>query len=91
MLKGYRELSQNEKDLMNEITAKGAELEALVKRVTDTFKAMYDEAIDYINKTDTEVTCGVLDKNYKFLEVAETHLQLGLMALKRAAAKPDLF
>lgn len=34
-IKGYRELSQEEIDLMNEIKAKGAELGDLVKKLRD--------------------------------------------------------
>ena len=33
-IKGYRELSQSEIDLMNDIKEKGIELEALISRLT---------------------------------------------------------
>lgn len=35
-IKGYRELSQNEIDLMNQIKQKGAELDQLVQSLRDT-------------------------------------------------------
>lgn len=72
---GYRELSQAEIDLMNEIKAKGAELEALIKKV--------DEVNSGTDVGDTGC--------YRWSAIAKTDFQTGLMALTRAVAKPESF
>lgn len=43
-IKGYRDLSQDEIDLMNEIKAKGEELSALIQRVNDTVKPAFRDS-----------------------------------------------
>lgn len=43
-IKGYRDLSQVEIDLMNEIKAKGAELGALVEKLFDHTRQQIDAA-----------------------------------------------
>ncbi|MDH7548259.1 Acb2/Tad1 domain-containing protein [Stenotrophomonas geniculata] len=76
---GYRELSQAEIDLMNEIKAKGAELGALVKRLED-------------NQARTTAEHGSGDAEpFRWIAIGKTHLQQGLMALTRAVAKPESF
>lgn len=72
---GYRELSQAEIDLMNEIKAKGAELRSLVEKVNDTNTAIEGDKGD----------C------YRWSSIAKTDFQTGLMALTRAVAKPESF
>ncbi|WP_019658924.1 DUF7681 family protein [Stenotrophomonas hibiscicola] len=72
---GYRELSQAEIDLMNEIKAKGEELQALVNKVNDTNTAIEGDKGD----------C------YRWSAIAKTDFQTGLMALTRAVAKPGSF
>lgn len=72
---GYRELNQAEIDLMNNIKAKGAELEALVAEVNDVNASMEGSKND----------C------YRWSAIAKTDFQTGLMALTRAVAKPDSF
>lgn len=72
---GYRELSQAEIDLMNEIKAKGAELQALVEKVNDTNTVIEGDKGD----------C------YRWSSIAKTDFQTGLMALTRAVAKPESF
>ncbi|WP_286075686.1 hypothetical protein [Stenotrophomonas sp. 59] len=72
---GYRELSQAEIDLMNEIKAKGAELQALVEKVNDTNTVIEGDKGD----------C------YRWSAIAKTDFQTGLMALTRAVAKPESF
>ena len=75
----YRELSQAEIDLMNEIKAKGAELGALVKRLED-------------NQTRNTAEHGSGDAEpFRWIAIGKTHLQQGLMALTRAVAKPESF
>ncbi len=76
-IKGYRELSQEEIDLMNEIKAKGAEFEDLISRLHETQDAITDEH----GTGDAEPR--------RWINIGKTHLQQGLMALTRAVAKPE--
>ena len=65
---GYRELSQSEIDLMNEVKEQGKVLDALITQMT------HNHEVDR-----------------RWLEIGTTNLQLGLMALTRAIAKPSSF
>ena len=67
-IKGYRELGQEEIDLMNEIKQKGVELGELV----------------------TTLRAG-LEVDQRWVSIARTHFQQGLMALTRAVAQPTNF
>lgn len=76
---GYRELSQDEIDLMNEIKEQGKVLSALV---------------DKVNACNTAHSDSVLVADSKALRsgaIAATDLQTGLMWLTRAVAKPEFF
>lgn len=91
-IKGYRELSQDEIDLMNEIKAKGAELGELVEKLerknhSDANKAQIadlsgEEMVEAI-ETLTEARAWVHE--------GKMQLKKGLMALTRAVAKPAFF
>lgn len=74
-IKGYRELSQEEIDLVNEIKAKGADLEALLIKVR------------HLNAEHGAKDA----EHYRWESIAKTHFQQGLMALTRAVTKPDFF
>ena len=78
-IKGYRELSQEEIDLMNEIKAKGAEFEDLISRLHETQDAITAEH----GTGDAEPR--------RWISIGKTHIQQGLLALTRAVAKPDFF
>lgn len=67
-IKGYRELSQEEIDLMNEIKTRGVELGELIEKMQNA---------------------GGMDA--RWLSIAKTDLQKGLMALTRSVAKPEFF
>lgn len=78
-IKGYRELTQAEIDLMNEVKAKGAELEELIKKLDD-------------NVTSNNLQHGTADAEpRRWISIGKTHLQQGLMALTRAVAQPTFF
>lgn len=79
---GYRELTQAEIDLMNEIKEKGKELSALVDKVNLVNSNEDDEAFM------EQVT---VSKAFRSSAIAATDLQTGLMWLTRAVAKPDFF
>ncbi len=76
---GYRELSQAEIDLMNEIKATGTQLDELLKKVGDTQVRITAEH----GTGDAEP--------FRWIAISKNHLQQGLMALTRAVAKPESF
>lgn len=78
-IKGYRELSQEEIDLMNEIKEQGAALEDLVERLD---KAQFANSSGQVSPS-TEAL--------RWVRIGKTLLQLGTMALTRAVAKPEFF
>lgn len=78
---GYRELSQQEIDLMNEIKAAGEQLGQLVIKLETTFTIPSPIIEDDV--------CCAIDK--RWVAIAKTHLQQGIMALVRAVAKPESF
>lgn len=78
-IKGYRDLSQAEIDLMNEIKTEGESLKELIAKVEE-------------NQRVTTETHGTGDaEGYRWSAIAKTQLQQGLMALTRAVAKPEGF
>jgi hypothetical protein len=72
-ISGYRELTQDEIDLMNEIKQKGKELQLL------------------IDKIGTTPTSNPSAEPGRWLSMARTDLQVGIMKLTRAVAQPDFF
>ena len=86
-IKGYRELSQAEIDLMNEIKAKGVELGELCAKLEERLSeqsavAVHDEAEKH----------RIVGANpFRWLAIGRTHLQEGLMALTRSIAQPGFF
>lgn len=76
LIKGYRELSQAEIDLMNEIKQKGVELQELLEKVHD-----YNDSVDLPDGCES----------HRWTAIAKTDFQTGLMALTRAVAKPGFF
>ena len=79
-IKGYRELSQAEIDLMNEIKAKGAELGDLVARLRA-----------YPSEPSQTIVPGQSSLDQRWVSIGATHLQQGLMALTRSVAQPTFF
>lgn len=78
-IKGYRELSQEEIDLVNEIKEQGIALDALLDKLWGV--RMDAEEVDMENEREAA----------RWISIGKTHLQQGLMALTRAVAKPDFF
>lgn len=75
LIKGYRDLSQEEINLMNEAKALGEQIGALVDKL---------DAADFAQTSDQ-----VPDK--RSLALAKTNLQQGMMWLVRSIAKPASF
>lgn len=78
-IKGYRELSQEEIDLMNEIKEKAAEVGDLISRL----HRLDGTVIDGGNGDQQEAI--------RWRSIGRTHLQQGFMALTRSVARPDFF
>ena len=77
-IEGYRDLTQEEIDLMNKIKKKAAEIKDLVSEI-ESLTAKDPEGITvYINDP-------------RWAEIARTQLQQGFMALVRSVAKPESF
>ena len=79
LIKGYRDLSQDEIDLMNEIKAKGEEVGALCQKLHDRGlgQRLHDRGLGSIDQ--------------RWVGIGKTHLQQGIMALVRAVAQPTTF
>ena len=69
LIKGYRDLSQQEINVMNEVKALGTQCELLLEKIAR------DEAAP----------------DQRWVSIARTHLQEGIMALVRSIAKPTSF
>lgn len=78
-IKGCRELSQEEIDLMNKVKEEGVRLDALIQKLHDNQTAITQEH----GTPDGEAR--------RWISIGKTHLQQGLMALTRAVAKPEFF
>lgn len=84
-IKGYRDLSQEEIDLMNKIKALAEQVGELVEEVTQHECSLWENHDSYSEKY------GNLDDNFGWVESAKKDLQLGFMQLVRAVAKPQSF
>ena len=92
-ISGYRELTQVEIDLMNRIKAQGSILQALIRDVQDHLDSQIDlAAAEDASETGSEEFNRIVDANPdRWVEIATTDLQTGLMALTRAVAQPTTF
>lgn len=89
-ISGYRELSQEEIELMNKIKALGPVIEEVLNQVAD-------HVVDQICATDNggddmEEYNRLTDADpHRWVNIAQSNLQQGLMALTRAVAQPTFF
>jgi len=81
-IKGYRDLSQAEIDLMNEIKAKGEELRALVKKIETTIGPAPAVENGIAHEADSP---------YYWLRYAESCFRTGVMYAVRAVAQPSSY
>lgn len=94
---GYRELSQQEIDLMNRIKAKGIELLSLHSQLVDLLKL---QELSKINAMDqaaagkdsyeakAEFNRFHSAEPFRWAAIGKTDIQTGIMALVRAVAQP---
>lgn len=81
-IKGYRDLSQEEINLMNKIKALAEQVGELVAELE--VKTDDDYFNDDLNTSDSSEAC-------KWVSNGKRDLQLGFMQLTRAVAKPTTF
>lgn len=86
-ISGYRELSQEEIDLMNEIKALGPQLELLVSKIQHHIDMQYAAILEDCSEGDRLD----LAQPIRWLNIGKTDLQQGLMALTRSVAQPTFF
>ncbi|MCU4306221.1 hypothetical protein KTH06_10305 [Acinetobacter ursingii] len=88
-IKGYRQLSQVETDLINEIKAQGEAIESLTNKLRDHICDQFQTSFDNDDgDEDQRLTKAQPDK---WLNAGITNIQQGLMALTRAVAQPTIF
>lgn len=87
---GYRDLTQTEIDLMNEIKAKGIEVEQLVEKVNMYLVDQRNAA--KVSPDSTKETQRLdIAQSQRWAAIAKTDFQTALMALTRAVAQPVSF
>lgn len=88
----YRELSQTEIDLMNEIKAIGPRIETVIKEVQKYhLNQRKNSSLMSGNQLIAEVDRLELATPERFLALAKTDIQTGLMYLIRSVAQPTFF
>lgn len=78
-IKGYRDLSQEEIDLMNEVKDLGETLAALVRK------------LELISAPRSPLMGKGPEIDGRWVAIGTIHLQQGIMALVRSIAKPESF
>lgn len=90
-IKGYRELTQAEIDLMNRIKAKGGELLELHAELDGMLREQsQNKADDAAENTDcyAELERFQAAEPLRWAAIGKTDIQTGIMALVRAVAQP---
>lgn len=103
-IKGYRELSQDEIDLINQIKQKGVELSNLLDSLDEHIEGQFEpfsngelERSDKYTEgphdlsSDTELERLTAAQPKRWLNIARTHFQEGCMAATRSIAQPEFF
>lgn len=91
-IKGYRELNQDEIDLMNEIKEHGEVTKSLIQKVVDLRISQQDEVLNDIPEPQDSVRIlQQVDESIRCINIARESLQTGQMWFVRAIALPDSF
>jgi len=98
LIKGYRDLSAEEINLMNEIKQEGFALAILLLKAQIHLKHQATDALrgaehegDLTAEQDAEFLRIQQAEPTRWIAVAKTHFQEGMMALTRAVAQPGNF
>lgn len=81
---GYRELTQPEIDLMNEVKALGVLMESVLVKVSTHIGNQRNKTKTIEDRMDNATP-------ERFLALAKTEFQTGLMYATRAVAQPEFF
>lgn len=91
-ISGYRELSQQEIDLMNKIKALGPVIEEVLLKIEDHVKAQVIAGYNQADQGEQGESMRLYEATpERFIALAKTELQTGLMYLTRAVAQPTFF
>jgi hypothetical protein len=85
-IKGYRELSQQEIDRINQIKRMGGLIEILLVEINQAL-----EEQQAFPKDDDDARRFAIAEPMRWHKIAATDFQTGLMALTRAVAQPEFF
>lgn len=93
-IKGYRELNQEEVDLMNEVKALGPLVEAVIQKVTayvanQRYNCMNEVNNQVFDVEEYERLCKANPE--KFIALSTDNFQIGLMMLTRAIGQQTTF
>lgn len=92
-ISGYRELTQQEIDLMNEIKAFGPQFQGLLEKIdahhANQEAAAYGASPQEADTTEINRLTEAQPRRWK--AIATSHIQEGLMALTRSIAQPTFF
>lgn len=87
-IKGYRDLSQQEIDLMNRIKAHAEQTQTLLGEM---FELRHQQAHSACEGLQQEVDFNQANESIRCLTLAKEHLQTGQMWFVRAVALPNSF
>ena len=93
LIKGYRDLTQQEIDLINRVKAIAEEVSVVVDDIIQYRNAEYLNVFDTEDPT-SDATSDLLDSTYELTEWAKDgkrDLQVGFMKLVRSIAAPTTF
>ncbi|WP_420994103.1 DUF7681 family protein [Cupriavidus sp. 30B13] len=94
---GYRELTQDEIDLMNRIKLKGAELLALHGELAKLLNGQSADLVRRLNEAGTSDAADAIQSElerraaaepHRWASIGKTDIETGVMALVRAVAQP---
>lgn len=86
-INGYRELNQEEIDLMNEVKNLGPQIEGVLLKVD-----AHITKLNELGKSDSDLQLRLHQSTaYRFLALAKTEMQTGLMYATRSIAQPEFF
>ncbi|MGE1004209.1 DUF7681 family protein [Ralstonia pseudosolanacearum] len=92
LITGYRDLTEDEVALMNEVKAKASEVGTLVEKLRGRLPAFKIEGNPV--QVGDQTLVAVSDEAYetdRWMTIGQDHLQQGFMALTRAVARPTTF
>ena len=92
LIAGYRDLTEEEIALMNEVKAKATEVGALLEKLRKGMQS--DDSLLEPVQVGELTFASVSDETVeidRWLSIGQDHLQQGFMALTRAIARPTTF